>query len=50
MALLRRISERIKLDQGMTIEWSGQYENQIRAKERLELVRGHTRRRESSPV
>ena len=34
----RRIAESITLDKGMTIEWSGQYENQIRAKRTLQLI------------
>lgn len=28
----------VKLDPGMTIEWSGQYENQIRARQTLQLI------------
>jgi len=34
----RRIAESITLDKGMTIEWSGQYENQIRAKHTLQVI------------
>ncbi len=34
----RRIANEIKLPDGMTIEWSGQYENQIRAKRTLQLI------------
>jgi Cu(I)/Ag(I) efflux system membrane protein CusA/SilA len=34
----RRIDERVTLDQGMTIEWSGQYENQLRARHTLQLI------------
>ena len=34
----RRIKEGVTLDKGMTIEWSGQYENQIRAKKTLQLI------------
>jgi Cu(I)/Ag(I) efflux system membrane protein CusA/SilA len=33
-----RISATVKLDPGMTIEWSGQYENQIRARRTLQLI------------
>ncbi len=34
----RRIAERVKLDNGMTIEWSGQYENQLRAAQTLRVI------------
>lgn len=34
----RVIAREVKLPQGYYVEWSGQYENQIRAKRRLELV------------
>lgn len=34
----RRIAEQIKLDKGMTIEWSGQFENQIRAQQTLRII------------
>ena len=34
----RRIAGRVTLDQGMTIEWSGQYENQLRAKRTLTII------------
>jgi Cu(I)/Ag(I) efflux system membrane protein CusA/SilA len=34
----RRIAERVKIDKGMTLEWSGQYENQIRAQRTLRIV------------
>jgi copper/silver efflux system protein len=33
-----RIAATVKLDPGMTIEWSGQYENQIRARKTLQLI------------
>jgi copper/silver efflux system protein len=33
-----RIARDIRLDPGMTIEWSGQYENQIRARQTLQLI------------
>lgn len=33
-----RITKEIQLPSGMTIEWSGQYENQIRAQKTLELI------------
>ena len=33
-----RIAADVKLDPGMTIEWSGQYENQLRARETLRLI------------
>ncbi|MSU48123.1 MAG: efflux RND transporter permease subunit [Opitutus sp.] len=33
-----RIATAVKLDPGMTIEWSGQYENQIRARQTLLLI------------
>jgi Cu(I)/Ag(I) efflux system membrane protein CusA/SilA len=32
------VAERVKMPSGYYIEWSGQYENQIRAKERLQIV------------
>ncbi|MEO6568126.1 MAG: CusA/CzcA family heavy metal efflux RND transporter, partial [Opitutaceae bacterium] len=34
----RRIARDVTLDPGMTIEWSGQYENQIRARDTLRLI------------
>ncbi len=34
----QRIARDIRLPDGMTIEWSGQYENQIRAKRTLQLI------------
>jgi Cu(I)/Ag(I) efflux system membrane protein CusA/SilA len=34
----RRIAEQITLPSGMTIEWSGQYENQIRARKTLQII------------
>ncbi len=34
----RTVAANVKLPPGYYIEWSGQYENQIRAKQRLELV------------
>ena len=34
----RVVAERVKMPAGYYLEWSGQYENQIRAKERLQLV------------
>ncbi|HZJ17754.1 MAG TPA: CusA/CzcA family heavy metal efflux RND transporter [Chthoniobacteraceae bacterium] len=34
----RRIAHEIKLPDGMTIEWSGQYENQLRAKRTLQVI------------
>ncbi len=34
----RIVSERVSMPAGYYIEWSGQYENQIRAKERLQIV------------
>ncbi len=34
----RRIAQDIQLPKGMTIEWSGQYENQLRAKRTLQLI------------
>jgi Cu(I)/Ag(I) efflux system membrane protein CusA/SilA len=34
----RAVSERIKMPPGYYIEWSGQYENQISARKRLEMV------------
>jgi Cu(I)/Ag(I) efflux system membrane protein CusA/SilA len=34
----RTVSRQVKLPAGYYIEWSGQYENQIRAKRRLEIV------------
>jgi len=33
-----RLARDIKLDQGMTLEWSGQYENQLRAQRTLQLI------------
>jgi Cu(I)/Ag(I) efflux system membrane protein CusA/SilA len=33
-----RIEKEIKLPSGMTIEWSGQYENQLRAQRTLQLI------------
>lgn len=33
-----RIAHEIKLDEGMTIEWSGQYENQLRAQHTLQII------------
>jgi hypothetical protein len=33
-----RIAREITLDQGMTIEWSGQYENQLRAQHTLLII------------
>jgi Cu(I)/Ag(I) efflux system membrane protein CusA/SilA len=33
-----RIAREITLDQGMTIEWSGQYENQLRAQRTLQII------------
>ncbi len=34
----RRLVDRVKLPQGSYIEWSGQYENEIRARQRLQIV------------
>jgi len=34
----RRIAQHLTLDKGMTIEWSGQYENQLRARKTLEVI------------
>jgi len=34
----RRVAQAIKLDPGMTLEWSGQYENQIRAQRTLLVI------------
>ncbi|MGH8761028.1 MAG: efflux RND transporter permease subunit, partial [Burkholderiales bacterium] len=34
----QRVADKIKLPTGYYLEWSGQYENQIRAKRRLEIV------------
>jgi len=34
----QRIAREIHLDQGMTIEWSGQYENQLRAQRTLQII------------
>jgi Cu(I)/Ag(I) efflux system membrane protein CusA/SilA len=34
----RIVADRIQMPAGYYIEWSGQYENQIRAKERLQIV------------
>jgi Cu(I)/Ag(I) efflux system membrane protein CusA/SilA len=36
--LQRRIADEVKLDRGMTIEYSGQYENQIRAQRTLSII------------
>ena len=33
-----RIAAEFKLDPGMTLEWSGQYENQLRARQTLRLI------------
>ena len=33
-----RIARQIKLEQGMTIEWAGQYENQLRAQRTLQVI------------
>ncbi|MCX5654001.1 MAG: CusA/CzcA family heavy metal efflux RND transporter [Planctomycetota bacterium] len=33
-----RVARDISLDQGMTIEWSGQYENQLRAEHTLQII------------
>jgi len=33
-----RIAAEVKLEPGMTIEWSGQYENQLRARQTLQLI------------
>jgi Cu(I)/Ag(I) efflux system membrane protein CusA/SilA len=33
-----RIAQKIKLDQGTTIEWAGQYENQLRAQHSLQII------------
>jgi copper/silver efflux system protein len=33
-----RIAQQITLDPGMTIEWSGQYENQLRAQHTLQII------------
>jgi len=33
-----RISRDIRLDEGMTLEWSGQYENQLRAQHTLRII------------
>jgi copper/silver efflux system protein len=33
-----RIAREIKLEQGMTIEWAGQYENQLRAQHTLQII------------
>jgi Cu(I)/Ag(I) efflux system membrane protein CusA/SilA len=33
-----RIAREVTLDPGMTIEWSGQYENQLRARQTLQLI------------
>ncbi len=32
------LSKQLKLPQGYTVQWSGQWENQVRAKQRLELL------------
>ncbi len=34
----RVVAEQVKLPKGLYIEWSGQYENQVRAKRRLQIV------------
>jgi len=34
----KRIAEKIKPEQGMTIEWAGQYENQLRAQRSLQVI------------
>jgi Cu(I)/Ag(I) efflux system membrane protein CusA/SilA len=34
----RVVAEKVRLPQGSYIEWSGQYENQVRAKRRLQVV------------
>ena len=34
----RAAAERVKMLPGYYVEWGGQYENQIRAKERLQIV------------
>ena len=34
----RVVSERVRLPEGSYIEWSGQYENEIRARQRLQIV------------
>ena len=34
----QRIAREVKLDQGMTMEWSGQYENQLRAERSLMII------------
>ncbi len=34
----RRVEERVKLPQGMHLEWSGQFEHQVRAKRTLQVV------------
>ena len=34
----RVVAETVKLPQGSYIEWSGQYENEIRARQRLQIV------------
>ncbi len=34
----KRLAAQIKLPHGMTIEWSGQYENQLRAKRTLQVI------------
>ena len=36
--LQQRIRDQVKLDRGMTIEYSGQYENQIRAQRTLSII------------
>ncbi|MEI7939665.1 MAG: CusA/CzcA family heavy metal efflux RND transporter [Verrucomicrobiota bacterium] len=33
-----RIARKIKLDQGTTLEWAGQYENQLRAQRSLQII------------
>jgi Cu(I)/Ag(I) efflux system membrane protein CusA/SilA len=34
----QRLADTVKLDPGMTIEWSGQYENQLRARTTLQFI------------
>src|SRR5262249_56151681 len=34
----RVVAERVSMPAGYYVEWSGQYENQMRAKERLQIV------------
>ncbi len=33
-----RLASEVKLDPGMTLEWSGQYENQLRARQTLQFI------------